>query len=485
MKPNHASPRPFALRAFLVTLASFAFLMSGGCASAPGKDGGTSRTAQKGKVSKEGEKITMEELDQLTYGFADRYMAYIVSACDEIEKSGATPQQRRLAHQVKLVQVSSIYDIVTNADPFTQLLDLTLVVTLQSQKWIDEDLAEEWFGDRAQPLINASQKARADIWKIASRVMKPEQLEVMDYLIWDWRRKNPSVQVVSFVRFDDFAASRGKSIVADVKSGTGLLAPVSDALKSVDEVRLFTERAFYYGKRMPFLMNWQAEAAVDNILGNSQIEGMTNSVATVTKSVDRITAMTERIPDEIEKTQARVVNDVQRLHPMLLAGLGQYRNAVSDTEDLVGSVNTATVTADTLLKTLKDTSVTLNSTMESVDKIFLAPGRGEPKPINQKPFEIESYTASALALATALKEANQLLSTTGELLGSQRLEQPMKQVNAIATERVEHARITGTRIIDVAFWRGAALIVLFFVMLTLYKLFTSRLSAKSGRSGNA
>jgi hypothetical protein len=253
----------------------------------------------------------------------------------------------------------------------------------------------------------------------------------------------------------------------------------------VDEVRLLTERAFYYGKRMPFLMNWQAEAAVDNILGNSQIEGMTQSVATVTKSVDRITAMTERIPEEIQKTQMRVVNDVQRLHPLLLTGIGQYRHAVSDTDQLVGSVNEATVTADALLKTLRDTSLSLNTTMESVDKIFLAPGRSEPKPINQKPFEIESYTASALALATALKEANQLLSTTGELLGSQRLEQPIKQVNAIATERVEHARITGTRIIDVAFWRGAALIVLFFVMLTLYKVFTSRLSAKAGRSTSA
>ncbi len=182
--------------------------------------------------------------------------------------------------------------------------------------------------------------------------MKPEQLEVMDYLIWDWRRKNPAVHVVSFVRFDDFAASRGKSMIADVKSGTGLLAPVNDAIKSVDEVRLLTERAFYYGKRAPFLMNWQAEAAVDNILGNSQIEGMTQSVATVTKSVDRITTMTERIPDEIAKTQARVVNDFQRLHPLILAGLGQYRNAVSDTEDLVGSVDDATKTADTLTENI-------------------------------------------------------------------------------------------------------------------------------------
>lgn len=98
-------------KVFAIASASLAFLISTGCASAPGKDNkSTSRTSQKGKVSKEGEKITMDKLDQLTYGFADRYMAYIVSACDEIEKSGATPQQRRLAYQVNLTQISSIYD---------------------------------------------------------------------------------------------------------------------------------------------------------------------------------------------------------------------------------------------------------------------------------------------------------------------------------------------------------------------------------------
>ena len=206
-------------RLFCVVLCGLAFLVSTGCASAPDKDRGTARAGQKGKISKQGERITIEELDQLTYGFADRYIAYIVSACDQIEKAGATRQQRRLAHQVKLVQVSSVLDIVTIADPFTQLPDLTLVVTLQSQKWVDKDLAEERFDDSAHPLIAVSQEALADIWKIAARVMKPEQLEVLDYLIWDWRRKNPDLQVVSFVRFDDFAASRGKSVIADVKGG--------------------------------------------------------------------------------------------------------------------------------------------------------------------------------------------------------------------------------------------------------------------------
>ena len=113
----------------------------------------------------------------------------------------------------------------------------------------------------------------------------------------------------------------------------------------------------------------------------------------------------------------------------------------------------------------------------------MAPGRKEPKPKDEKPFDINSYTASALALTSALKEANQLLSSTGDMLGSSKLDQPIKQVNAIATERVEHARVTGTKIIDVAFWRGVALIVLFFVLLTAYKVFTTLFLPKiSGRT---
>ena len=125
-----------------------------------------------------------------------------------------------------------MYDIVTNADPYTQLLDLTLVVTLQSRQWIDEDQAEIQFGARGKFLIEAARKAREDIWKIAARVMKTEQLEILDNRILDWRRRNPNVQLISYVRFDDFAGSRDKSMIADVKTGGGFLASVDEAKKS-------------------------------------------------------------------------------------------------------------------------------------------------------------------------------------------------------------------------------------------------------------
>ena len=394
--------------------------------------------------STEGAQITMEELDQLTYAFADRYLTYIVSACEAIEKDNPNAEQRRLANQVKLVQVSSVYDIVTNADPFTQLLDLTLVVTLQSQKWIDEDQAERWFGDRGQPLINASRKAREDVWRIAARVMKPEQLEVLDYLIWDWRQKNKDIQLVSYVRFDDFASTRGKSVVADVKTGSGFLAPVGDAKKAVDDVRLLAERAFYISKRLPFLMNWQMRSAIDETLNDPQVKD-------VTANFTRVSTTMERIPADIARERAAIFSEMNRQQPFLNNMFAQVRGTVAETNQLAAQIESITKSSDQLL--------------QNVDRLFLTPGRDKPKLPGEKPFDIVDYTKSLTVLIEALKEANTLVANGSTLLASPAIDQ-------LTSKQVTNAGTQGERIVNTAFWRGVALIATFFVLLAFYRAFS-------------
>ena len=237
---------------------------------------------------KRADQITPEELEQLTYGFADRYLTHIITATDSIERDNASSVQRRRAHQVRLVQVSAIYDIVTNADPVTRLLDLMLVVTLQSQKWIEENQAERWFAERAPPLIAASRKTREDIWQIAARTMTADQLEVIDYLIWEWRQRNRGVELVSYVRFDDFAAARGQSVIANVKSGGGLIAPVGEATKAVDEMRVLAERAFFYAKRLPFLLSWQVRAAINNVFMDSEARELSGAFLAASRTLERL-----------------------------------------------------------------------------------------------------------------------------------------------------------------------------------------------------
>jgi hypothetical protein len=407
---------------------------------------------KKDMLSKQGQQITIEELGQLMQGFADRYMTLIRGACEQIERENTDELQRRVAHGIKLHQVSSVYDIVTNADAYTQLLDLTLVVTLQSMKWIDEDQADAVFGERGRPLIAASRKTREDIWNIASRVLKPEQLETLDYLIW--------VSYVSWIRFDDFAGSRGKSAIAEVPKGTGLLAPVGEAKQAVDEVRLLGERVFYLSKRMPVMLDWQIQSAMDNVLYDPKIDNITSSVTNVSKTV-------EQLPQTIAKERAALFDGIQGKEGMINNVFGQYRVALADTNKLTGSVMNVADSANQLMGTLKETTLVLNSTLDTYGRVF-------PKDPNAKPFEIEEYTKTLLALTTALKEANQLINTTGDLLGSPKLQQPLAQINAATTQQLDNVTSRSARILDQAFWRGVALIIVFFILLTIYRLLVTR-----------
>src|SRR5678816_1398558 len=73
-------------------------LLLGACAVPGGQDVGQ-RTAKGGKS---GRPITVDELDQITKSFADRYVLLLANACDEIKRKASTADQRRNAHRVKL-----------------------------------------------------------------------------------------------------------------------------------------------------------------------------------------------------------------------------------------------------------------------------------------------------------------------------------------------------------------------------------------------
>src|SRR5207247_5965944 len=128
---------------------------------------------------------------------------------------------------------------------------------------------------------------RVEVWEIAARALKPEHLETLDYMIWEWRRNNPDVEHVEFVRFNNFAAGRGKSQLADVRTGGGFLAPVGEAIKAVGEARLFAERALYLAKRAPLMLAWQAEALNNELISTPEavrllanVDSLASSVAT-------------------------------------------------------------------------------------------------------------------------------------------------------------------------------------------------------------
>lgn len=398
----------------------------------------------------------LRELDQRLYAFADRYTTLVVSAADEIVQGNPSADQRRMAHQIKLVGTSSIYDIVTNVDPFTKLMDLLLVVTLQSYTWIDEDRAEQAFGARAAPLIRAMRTARTDIWRLAGGVLKPDQLQRLDNLILESRKDNPDVSFVSFMRFNEVSAARNKSVVAELKAESGLFSSISEAAKVADEARLLAERAFYQSKRMPFLMNWQMEALLNETLAKPEIKAPLDNTAEMAKAVSGAASAVQQLPQHLARERAAIFDELVRREPTMSKLLGEARGLTESGERLSSE--------------LKLTTQELNATLGTLDG-FLSKRQQQAGPPDPKaePFRIGPYVQAAAEVNQTVAGLNQALASSDKFLAAKPWQAALADADALARERI-----------DQVFWRAAALIGWFFGALLAYRVAVRRWAPAAG-----
>jgi hypothetical protein len=400
----------------------------------------------------------LKELDQRLYAFADRYTTLIVSAADEIVEGNPNADQRRLAHQIKLVGTSSIYDIVTNPDPFTKLMDLLLVVTLQSYTWIDEDRAEKAFGERSAPLIRSFRTARNDVWKLASGVLKPDQLQRLDNLILESRKDNPDVSFVSFMRFNEVSAARNKSLIAELKVESGLFSSISEATKVADEVRLLGERAFYQSKRLPFLINWQMEALLNETLAKPEIRAPLEGTAEMVQAVNRVSVMAENLPQTIATERAAVFEEIARRESAAGRLLVEARKTAAEARELAMS-------GERLTQNLNETTKGVNTTIASLDAFMTKQAKASPPDPNAPPFRIEPYVQAVGEIQQTVAGVNQALLNSQKFVEARPWQAALADADALAQARI-----------DQLFSRAAALIVLFFVLLLVYRVAAHRLT---------
>lgn len=475
--------------------------------------------------------VTLPEIDQLNRAFADRFVLLVAAACDQIEKDNPSASQRRMAHELKLYCATSSFDIASNPDPYTSLLDMTLSVTLISQVWIDEDRAEDTFGpERARILIRELRRARIEVWEIAARALKPEHLDALDYLIWDWRRNNPDIVHVEFVRFNNFSASRGKSQLADVRTGGGFLAPVNEAKRAVDEARLLAERAFYLGKRTPLTLSWQIEAATNNLLANPDVGRVLGNLDTFAASADRLTTAIDRLPKDIAAQRDATLTAIDQREKMLNSTIGNVRGAIGDTERAMAAFSkvlgdsqrtatelrtaadavtgtataidafasrysgpqnvpgraaatgpvpsTATVpvaTTPAAPVTPSAPTVTAEAAKPTVGKVQ---GAATTAPASSPPFDIRNYTDTAVELAKAAREMRMFVESTQGLVGSNAWTHRIQEINEAADDRMRMAKLQSEALLDEVFRRVYITIAALFVLAVALRLFWTRLKRR-------
>ena len=413
------------------------------------------------------QKIDAEELNQLTNAFADRYRTLMEDAVNEIITGNPDARQRALANRFLVESTTSAYDIATSNEPFSQVLDLTIMITLTSQVWIDNDRAAKEFGEaRGQILIDALRQAREEAWVIASRVLLPDQLSALDFMIASWRRDNADVQDVSFVRFDDFADSRGSALIAEAKGGGGLFAPLNQA---VDE-------AVEYRK-----VNWQAQSVIDQVLAKEETMKALENLDSVTASVDTLGStvrqLAEDVPNIIQHEREAIFAELDRRQKDIDSALADVKTIAEDARKATDNVQK---TLDGVAPTLKEVQTTLDAaqpTLAAVERLAATSERllgkvaemsGLPDP-DAKPFDIAEYRGALADATTALVEANKALDRGESLAGSPAIKGLIQEVTHATEERINSLETTLARIVWLVGGVAAGLLVLAFALAIAYR----------------
>jgi hypothetical protein len=396
-----------------------------------------------------GQPVTPAELDELTRAFADRYVGLLSSTCDAIKKDNPDAVQRREAQELMLNCAANVYDIASNADAYTRVLDLVVVTTLVSQVWIDDDRAGEVFNDRADVLVRALHHGRAEAWALAAQVLRPDQLDLLDYTIWDWRRHNPDMVQVTSVRFSNFAIGRGKSATAEVLAAAGLFKNVGQAGQAVDEARQLTERMFYMLKREPSLIRWQAEALKDNMVA-------TPEVGKFLANIDRQTDQLEKLPSNVAAERNAILAAFDERRRAVDLTVASVAAALTEARQAAASVDEAGRSLDEMLKTANDL-------VRRYDGASTTPSRT---------FDVREYTQGVRELSATLQQMNDVIKSSDDLLASSQWARRIEQVNQSADGRMRVASEQGQLLVDAFFRRLYVVVGAFFGMLILYQLIT-------------
>ncbi|MFO7605238.1 MAG: hypothetical protein R6W72_02895 [Desulfurivibrionaceae bacterium] len=426
-----------------------AVLMLGGCATL--QRDAPEQPARRLDGAEAGERVTRAELDELTRGFADRYVGLLYSVCDALKEDNPDPVQRRAAQMLLVDNASNVYDIASNADPFTRVLDLVVVTALVSQEWDEDGRAVAVFGKRGQTLADALSQARAESRELAARVLTAEQLDILDSLLRDWRQENPKVVRASFVRFSNFALGRGRSAAAQVLEARGLFAEIGEAGQSVDEARLLAERTFYRLKRESTLLRWQAMAMKDDLAATPELNTALADVHSVT--------------DQIERLPANIAAERQAI----LTGIDDRLQGADAT---IANVRAALDEANTFVASLKPAGESLNELLTTADTMFARyAALDRSKTDNEgQPFDIREYEQTAKEVTLAAERINELLTTTEHLLGSPELRHGIQKVNDSVDGRIMTVTDQSQVVMNAFFWRACALLGVLFAMLILYRV---------------
>ncbi|NDV18526.1 hypothetical protein GO013_03720 [Pseudodesulfovibrio sp. JC047] len=348
-----------------------------------------------------------QELQAAVMAYADTTNTLMGEASEIINRIG-TPQARITAARMMVFNMSSNVEIAAGPYPGVALLDMTVVATLRRMVWEDFWIPKI-FGDAGLPALAIIREAEQDIWDVAARIMTPQQIDELKRVISAWRTKYPNKISVNYVRFEDFGELGLKPSMRKLIVPGGLFASVQEATLVARDMKFAVDRAFYLVSRMQLLVNFQIKLAYLEMIFQPETNGLITTTEDIVSLSDQYLHLAEDFPEDMGK-------EISKLIDKLFLNLAKQRD-------------------ETLNKALAGMSDWQKETIEDIVTSV----------------SVEREAAINQTMAALVQQQNILFDRVDEVVN-----QSEREIESILNH---------------AFMLGLLLIVIFFVLLTLYRIF--------------
>lgn len=406
---------------------------------------------EKSKQKKEESYVMTEaELQAHVMGFADRFAAYISQGFETYDEQEPPLESRRIVLGDTVYSMYAAFTIAADTDPDAALLDMVVMVTLGRLIYEEHWLVK--LGPSVESMVAGFRKAEGDIWEIVARVLKPEQQQQLMGLIQKWRRDNPQELQFSYLRVSDYAAERAKSKLARIWKPSGLFKSVEIATKQVEEMRLLAERAMFLATRTPLLAGYFADVWTSQLLISPELKELLTDLHRFVEVTENLPknfarerqALIEQAMDRLAEERKNTIDDFLAQEPRLKGVLTDIKQASTEANQLMISLNSFTNWLDT------------------------------ETPEGQEPFDINEYKETASEIAAAGAQLNSLVEALDRFLNSPGVEKLLPEIeNAINAAGDE-----GEVLIDHTFRQTALLILIGFVAYIIARLTVNYFSKK-------
>jgi hypothetical protein len=378
-----------------------------------------------GETQRREEVAKLARLQTELMRFGDDYIAELVSAMKKVERG--TREEDLLVITMVLNQATAVLDIAAGPNPRVNLADMAVFVSLS--RWAAESYwVPEVYGERLRSLPITLRGLEQRAWAIAAKELTPQQLKQLRDGIDAWRAQHPDVHDPSFIRLDDIA--RVVPGQAEPEPGsTSLLGAlgldpfsgIDPAVAQVQQTRIVAERAIYYAKHSPRLLDLQLQHLLLEIGGQPQPREVIEAMNRASRAMEVFGRTAQNLPELVAREREAAIRQVL---DTLKGQEGQARALLDE--------------ARSTLEAGKTTATSVEALVHAVDSLaarFEKPGQPDGAP--SKPFDIDDYTRALQQLATASLALDSLLASVDR--DTPKLEALLRQATAQESAVVDHA----------------------------------------------